>query len=178
MLHSSPRSTVSDDFRRAMRTQAASVAIVTTSHEGAFHGIAVTSFASVSMSPPSLLVCINRSSSFYERVWQTKRFLINILSDRHEHQCRVFGNPARRHERFADGEWDLVEGMPALKGARAVLCCSITNEMECGSHSTIFAAVESAALPKSSQSPLVYLDGRVVELRLDAGLAQVAAAAV
>lgn len=156
----------SDALRRAMRKLAATVSIVTTVNEGGWHGMAVTSFTSVSLSPPSILVCINSNSEFFRHVSAARKFCVNVLGDMHEEQCHVFGGSARRAERFAVGDWRVVGGLPALANAQAVLSCRTFKEVECGTHITIFASVASISLQESDAGPLVYMDGKVRQLDL------------
>ncbi len=158
---------ISNSLRQAMRTLASTVSLVTTATASGPHGIAVTSFTSVSLDPPTILVCINRGADFCGHVREAGRFCINVLSDQHEQQCQVFGSGARRSERFTAGEWSELDGMPILADARAVLACETFQEVECGSHITLFASVNRIRLPQSSTRPLVYLDGKVSALSID-----------
>lgn len=149
-----------------MRKLAATVSIVTTVNEEGWHGMAVTSFTSVSLSPPSILVCINSGSEFFRHVTAAQKFCVNVLGDMHEEQCHVFGGSARRAERFAVGDWRVMDGMPALANAQAVLSCRTFQEVECGTHVTVFGSVVSISLQESDANPLVYLDGKVRQLNL------------
>src|SRR6476661_7362851 len=67
-------------FREAMREVAAGVSIITAGRDAEWAGLTATSVTSLSLDPPTVLVCINRSASivpFLERYW---RFAINFLS--------------------------------------------------------------------------------------------------
>lgn len=153
----------------AMRKLASTVSIVTTARDEAWHGIAVTSFTSVSLAPPTILVCINRDSEFSGHVRQAGKFCVSVLGDAHEEQCNIFGSGARRAERFTTGDWRSIDGTPALADAQAILSCTTFHEVECGTHITLFASVDAISLRETLTNPLVYLDGKVRQLNI-AGL--------
>ena len=56
------------DFKSAMRRLAATVCIVSTSDEDGWHGMTATSVTSVSMDPPSVLVCVNTTATLHKDI--------------------------------------------------------------------------------------------------------------
>jgi flavin reductase (DIM6/NTAB) family NADH-FMN oxidoreductase RutF len=73
----------SADFRLAMREFASGVAIVTCSNGKERAGCTATALASLSLSPPSLVVCLERSSSTLAVLTQPRAFAVNILAAQH-----------------------------------------------------------------------------------------------
>ena len=71
----------SADFRFAMREFASGVAIVTCGEGDARAGCTATALASLSLTPPSLIVCIDRSASTLTRLRQCGAFAVNIRND-------------------------------------------------------------------------------------------------
>src|SRR4029077_10068694 len=67
------------DFRKAMRTLASAVSIVSTAHDDRRFGMTATAVCSLSMQPPTLLVCVNQSTSLHHPLLNAGRFCINIL---------------------------------------------------------------------------------------------------
>lgn len=66
---------VADLFRTSMRIAPAGVSLITARDaDGGFHGMAVTSATSLSMSPPSMLVAVNRSASVHPIISSSHRF--------------------------------------------------------------------------------------------------------
>jgi flavin reductase (DIM6/NTAB) family NADH-FMN oxidoreductase RutF len=81
-------------FRQAMRGIAGTAHLVTTSDAaGAWHGMAATAVTSVSMDPPSLLVCINRDATTRSPVEARGAFCVNVLAADHRDHCNRFGSP-------------------------------------------------------------------------------------
>ena len=56
---------VGHEFRKAMGRLTSAVSVISTAHDAVRHGITVTSVTSVSMTPPSILFCINRASRLH-----------------------------------------------------------------------------------------------------------------
>ena len=67
-------------FRRAMRRVPTGVTVVTTLKEGEPRGITVNAFASVSLDPPSLLICVNREARSYLFISSSRIFCVNVLA--------------------------------------------------------------------------------------------------
>jgi hypothetical protein len=79
------------DFRKAMRTLASAVSIVSTAYDNRRFGMTATAVCSLSMQPPTLLVCINQSTSLHHPLLSAGRFCINILHADQDELARTFG---------------------------------------------------------------------------------------
>ncbi|MBG1233856.1 flavin reductase family protein [Aestuariivirga litoralis] len=149
------------EFREAMRQLAGGVSVVTTGRGRLRTGLTATSVTSLSAEPPSLLVCINKSSSALLTLRETKTFAVNILSagqqdiaDRFAGRSGVFGAA-----RYAGADWDsLATGTPVLEGALANLDCRVENISEWNSHAIVIGRVVAIKTP-GGNSPLVYWRG-------------------
>jgi len=147
-------------FRLAMRRVASTVAIVSAQHDGEQHGTTATSVTSISMEPPSLLVCFNQASRLHHFLHEQERFCINMLHTSNLDVAKIFSSNATASERFAVGDWrQNAEGVPYLADAQASLFCGKEQEINYGSH-TIFIGRVVQALAREDISPLVYRDGR------------------
>jgi flavin reductase (DIM6/NTAB) family NADH-FMN oxidoreductase RutF len=135
-----PRDAASPEaFRDVMRELASGVALATSLFEGKRAGCAVTSLASLSLSPASLLVCLKRDSSTLRSIRASGVFAVNILADRHEALARRFASATG--ERFAEGEWGaLATGAPALRDALAVIDCRLERVFEHATHAILIGA--------------------------------------
>jgi len=155
-----PAREVGPEFQSAMRGVGASVAVVTASHDGTRSGLTATAILSLSMSPPSVIVCVNRTSSFYSNVKRLSRFGINFLSDAQEEVARKFSSGVHQDERFAAGRWTIwPDGTPRLEGAAAALLCSADREMDYGTHAVVIGLVDDV-IASSGAMPLIYQNGR------------------
>ncbi len=145
-----------DDFVAAMRRFATGVAIVTTEHEGRIHGFTVNAFASVSVSPPTVLICVNRGATAHPLIAESQRFCVNILAL----EQRALA------ERFAGGEprsrFDGVpyrigpSGSPILDGTLAHVDCALTEELTASTHTIFLGNVIDAGWREGV--PLGYFD--------------------
>ncbi len=82
---------VKSEFRNAMARMAAAVSIVTTNGPAGLAGFAATAVCSVSDSPPTLLVCLNRTASVHPAVTENGVLCVNVLSEGHQDLSRLFG---------------------------------------------------------------------------------------
>lgn len=146
-------------FRMAMRRVASTVAIVSAQRGGERHGTTATSVTSISMDPPSVLVCFNQASRLHDFLHNQDRFCINVLHTANLDIAKVFSSSATAAERFATGDWRTdADGVPYLADAQANLFCRKEQEIAYGSH-TIFIGRVLQALIREDVSPLVYRDG-------------------
>src|SRR5438874_12772186 len=101
-------------FRRACSKFATGVTIVTAlDPQGAPHGMTVNSFTSVSLSPPLVLVCIDRQTAMLDYFAVGKHFAINVLHEEHKDLSTAFSR--RGCDRFEGVEWRGGEtGVPLL----------------------------------------------------------------
>jgi flavin reductase (DIM6/NTAB) family NADH-FMN oxidoreductase RutF len=139
-----------------MRRFATGVAIVTTEHEGRIHGFTVNAFASVSVSPPTVLICVNRGATAHPLIAESQRFCVNILAL----EQRALA------ERFAGGEprsrFDGVpyrigpSGSPILDGTLAHVDCALTEELTASTHTIFLGNVIDAGWREGV--PLGYFD--------------------
>jgi flavin reductase len=151
---------IQQGFRLAMRRVCSTVAIVSAQRDGEQHGTTATSVTSISMDPPSVLVCFNQASRLHHFLHAQDRFCVNILHTANLDIAKVFSSNASSAERFATGDWRADnEGVPYLADAQANLFCAKEQEITYGSH-TIFIGRVLRALTREEVSPLVYRDGR------------------
>lgn len=145
-------------FRNAMARLGAAVNIVTTDGPAGRAGFAATAVCSVSDSPPSLLVCINRNSSAYARVMENRVVCVNVTSDAHRQLSQLFGGKTPIDERFAAATWSTLEtSSPVLDGALESFDCRIRDVFASGSHDIIVCDV--VALKESSEgASLIYFN--------------------
>lgn len=146
-----------DSFKAAMRHFPTGVTVVTSVREGQPRGLTVSSFASVSVDPPLVLICINREARSYLYISESKIFCVNILA----------GNQARLAERFAskmrDNQFEGVAfetgqtGAAILSGCVAHLECEVAEEHHAGTHSVFIGRVVACA--SRPGSPLGYYNG-------------------
>ena len=147
-----------DRFRSAMRRFTSTVTVITTGQDGQRHGMTATAVSSVSMDPPSLLVCVNRSGRLFELLESCERFCVNVLHSEHVAVSRVFAEP-NSAERFTYGDWQTsAHGIPYLADAQVTVFCAKSLAVPYGSHCVFFGNVEDIKL-RDDVAPLLYQNG-------------------
>ncbi|WP_321396061.1 flavin reductase family protein [Emcibacter sp.] len=149
---------IGDAFRQAMRRMAASVSIVTAASGEERAGATVSSVVSVSFDPLSLLVCIHKSSRFYDMINGQDSFCINLLDRRQADISDKFSRPASESDLFGTGDWQLHNGLPWLKGAQANFFLEKKETCHFGTHAIIIGEVRDIFYADEI-SPLIYLNG-------------------
>ena len=108
-------------FKGAMRRLAATVTIVTGGTSEQPGGFAATAVCSVTMEPPALLVCVNKTASLHDRLVMGSQFCVNLLHGRHAELSGIFGGKVAPAERFNHGTWGTDEaGIAYLNDARPI----------------------------------------------------------
>lgn len=147
------------DFRAAMRGVAATIHVVTLTIDGVPRGMTATAVSSLSMRPPSLLVCMNEEVSMHRAMAGVNLFRVNVLNSRQRDVARAFSDSAMRDVRFATGAWSLEgEAAPRLTDAQASLLCRSAGHHRFGTHSIFLGEVIEVHLG-GPPDPLVYVDG-------------------
>jgi flavin reductase (DIM6/NTAB) family NADH-FMN oxidoreductase RutF len=151
-----------DEFRSAMSRFASGVTIVTTrTKDAAPSGITVSAFASVSLEPPLILVCIDKRASIHNTLEEGCYFAVNILAEDQEMTSRRFAS--KEPDRFAGaGYRDGVTGAPLLDGSLACIECRVAHTYHGGDHTIIVGEVESATVAEGK--PLAYFRGGYAQL--------------
>ena len=150
---------LADSFRRAMRRVASTVNVISISVDGQPMGITATAVSSVSLNPPSLLVCINRAAAFHAPMGDMSHFRVNVLHRDQSDIARMFADRSQHALRFLSG-WELdATGTPRLVDAQATMLCRRIDSHSFGTHSIFIGVVEDAD-SREDVDPLLYLDGR------------------
>lgn len=141
-------------FKAAMSQFASGVTVVTTEYGGTQYGMTVASFASLSLHPPLVLVCIEKSVKSHDAIASAGKFGVSILA---QSQQDVSGRFASRAEdKFAGMPMRLGEsGVPLVEGALCALECRLYAQLPGGDHTIFVGEVLNAAVAHDG-APLVY----------------------
>jgi flavin reductase (DIM6/NTAB) family NADH-FMN oxidoreductase RutF len=154
---------LAEQTKLALRRLASAVAVVTCRAGPTRHAMTATAVNAMSMQPPSMIVCVNRSSAFHAAISAAGAFAINIL---HRSQVRISmdcGGSARGEDRFGFGRWSEEHGVPVLPDAQARIVCAMQERFDYGSH-TIFVGRVTAVGTHGAVDPLIYVDGHYTGL--------------
>ena len=145
-----------ETYRLAMRQFAAGVTVVTTMDSGgSWFGFTASSFIPVSMAPPLVLVCIDRSAMSFDIFDSCSHFVVSILGDRHREVAERFSR--RLADKFGGGHVITTpDGLPAVDGALSVFECESTGRHAAGDHMILIGRVYR--LQTAPGHPMVYFD--------------------
>ena len=152
------RSVTSDGFLGALRRWPSGVTVVTMGEGLQAHGLTVSAFASVSLDPPTILVCINSSSRAHQLMAKRPCFAVNILaagqSPLSDYFSRRRGVAPLENIPHHPGR---TVSCPVLDGVAALLECQVATSVCVGTHVTYFGQVTFTEV--SDRDPLLYFDG-------------------
>ena len=153
----------SDTFRSVLGRFASGITIITARDDtGQDHGMTVSAFASVSKSPPLVLIVVDHAASMHGLLLGHPRFGISILSTEQEAYSRRFADEDES-DRFAGIAYVRGDsGAVLLDDALAHLECAIAEHHDAGDHTIFIASVERAE-PRQGR-PLLYYRGGYAQL--------------
>jgi flavin reductase (DIM6/NTAB) family NADH-FMN oxidoreductase RutF len=161
----------SSDFRKAMGCFATGVTIITVDLEGEVHGMTANAFASVSLDPPLVLVCVDHSTRTHAHLHAKKRFGINVLREDQQAISEYYARVDRSHEDAeaeAGARFDRTEhGTPMLYGSLAYLECRLHSAEVAGDHTIFIAEVEDLMVREGG--PLLFFRGKYRKVGEDVG---------
>ncbi|PWE52340.1 FMN reductase [Metarhizobium album] len=153
-----------DTFRNGMSRLGSAVSVVTTRSDGERYGFTASAVCSVSDTPPTLLVCINRASSCFHAFENTRHFCVNTLMPGQEDISNVFGGKTPTQDRFAHGNWtEGVTGVPVLVNASVSFECELTNAVDEATHRILFGRVVGVR-ENEEQAALLYCMRRYIRV--------------
>lgn len=155
-----------DNFKKAMSRYASGVTIVTTIDEdGKKWGFTASSFSSLSLDPPMILVCLAETADCFEAFNQADIFSVNIIGPEHEELAYRFSK--KNVNKFSGGEFvDGQTGAPILPNSLVSMECSLYKSYPGGDHIILVGSVLNAHVGSSAAS--VWYDGQFHRLESNA----------
>lgn len=143
-------------FRNVLGHFASGVTVVTTMHRDQPYGMTVASFASVSLRPQLVLICIERAVRTHAAIDDAGKFAVNILEETQQEISTLFATRAEdKFERAAYSHGEL--GLPLLDGALATIECNVTHRLPGGDHTVFVGEIVNATTREGK--PLLYFRG-------------------
>lgn len=152
-----PTSLANETFRDVIGRFASGVTVITTTADGGDFGTTASAVSSLSMEPPMLLICLNKTSDTQAAIHKAGVFGVNILA---EDQGQVAYQFARKGQAKFDGVAIQrgMTGVPLVENALAQLECEVDETVVGGTHTVFLARVRQAA--GNDGAPLTYFRGR------------------
>jgi len=143
-------------FRDVIGRFASGVTVITTTVDDVPFGTTASAVSSLSMEPPMVLICLNKTSETQGAVLKAGAFCVNILAEGQQDLAYQF---AGKGDKFAGTGFDSgIAGIPVLRGTLAHLECRVVETVTGGTHTVFLAHVANAAGHEGT--PLTYFRGR------------------
>jgi len=144
------------NLKSAMRIYPQGVTVATTMGQGGPTGLTVSSFTSVSLEPPLVLISIAKGSALHDLFREAKAYAVNFLADDQKSVSDRFAGRTKAKDRFEGlGFLKGTSGSPIIEGVRVAIECKAWRVYEGGDHSILVGEVVSART-FNSKRPLVY----------------------
>ncbi|MES5047249.1 flavin reductase family protein [Rhizobium nepotum] len=147
---------IGDAFRATMRRFPATVTVISACRHGTDHGMTATAVTSLSMDPPSLVICLNNRTFLHDMLLEVPEFAVNILTDRQMGISEGFSGKVAPEKRFDSESWMRhPRGMMVLDTAHASVVCRRIGAVPYGTHTIFIGQVIDSRLSEAT-IPLMY----------------------
>ena len=147
----------SSEFRRVLGHFPTGVTVVTAPTGEGPVGMAIGSFASVSLDPPLVMFCPGKESATWAKMSGTDRFCVNVLGDDQTDVCGVFAS--KSEDKFAGLEWSTrISDSPVICGSIAWIDCEVYAIHDGGDHYIVVGLVKALST-ENDNGPLLFFRG-------------------
>jgi flavin reductase (DIM6/NTAB) family NADH-FMN oxidoreductase RutF len=158
-----PREVPPEEFRRTLSSFATGVTVVTTTVGGILHGMTANAFASVSLDPLLVLVCVDRTAGMHELLPRARVFAVTVLAA-DQVKLSVWFATRRRpsgQDQFDGIKWHPapITGCPVLSEGLAFVDCRLVAVHDGGDHSIFVGQVVELGSLKHDAIPLIWYGG-------------------
>ena len=144
-----------EQYKAAMGLWATGVTIVTSRAGDEVHGMTVSDFCGVSLDPPLVLICADKSSNTLGVIEKGGIFAVNLLSSEQRALSDKFASKRDEFRRFERLDCaTAVTGAPLIPGALVSFDCAVVAAHEAGDHVIFVGRVEAVIV--GSGQPLLY----------------------
>lgn len=151
---------ISEDMRHTMRLWACGVTVVTTHFGGLRSGMTASSFTSIALEPPLILVCLHKKAETCQMIGESRVFAVSLLGEDHEWLSSQFAGYTQLPEgedRFHNVSLETkVTGSPILRDAIAWMDCKVYGIQDGFTHWIFVGEVLATERMEDPVWPLVY----------------------
>ena len=149
------------EFRQALGQFATGVTVITVEKEpGEIFGMTANAFASVSLNPMLILVCVDEKAKILPLLHKKKHFGVSVLKQHQQAVSEYFAQSVQHREaeeRLAIQYRWTPSNVPVLEGTSLQLSCSVMATHAAGDHTIFVAKVEDVEIPGGE--PLLFFRG-------------------
>jgi len=146
------------DFLDAMKKTTSTVTVIASKDNQVQQAMTATSVVSLSLEPPSMLICINNEASIQSILEKGKKISINILSIEQKDLSDLCSDKAKEKLRFDGEHWDYHEDIPYSPKSVSNLFCECVDSYKYETHRIYLCKVLSL-INNDSRDPLLYHNG-------------------
>lgn len=152
------------DYRKVLGAFPTGVTVVAAVVDGRPGGLAVGSFFSVSLEPPLVGFCVQKSSSSWARIKGAGHFVVNVLGEAQDTVSNQFAS--RAEDKFEGLDWTpaVATGGPRLDGCIAHIDCTLYAVHDAGDHEIVVGLVKHLEVDRDSEGPLVFFKGKYAKI--------------
>ncbi len=145
-----------EKLKQFMRRFPQGVTVVTTSYKDRLWGITVSSFTSISLDPPLVMVSISKTAPSHEAFTNSGWFAVNLLAHDQNTVSEIFAGKVEGAEKFEKVDYSLSKnGLPLIEGVVGYLECRTWRQYEGGDHTIILGEVVDGSVTRD-EKPLLY----------------------
>jgi len=147
-----------EQFLIAMRFLASSVSVISAkdSYDNLL-AMTASSVTSLTMDPPSILVCVNQGASIHDALIKGENLCINILQKNQQEISNLCSSRKQESQRFENDFWDVTD-IPFIKNAQANIFCKVDQTLSYHTHTIVIASVFQSQTAETFNT-LMYADG-------------------
>jgi flavin reductase (DIM6/NTAB) family NADH-FMN oxidoreductase RutF len=149
------------EFLNSMREVTSAVNIVSSQYQNVKHAMTASSVVSLSLDPPSMLICVNKDAAIHDNLGKERFFCINVLSKDQVDLANLCSSKDDEDSRFNSEEWSFYENIPYNKGANANIFCRCFNSFTHTTHTVFFGEVVKV-VNNNTKDPLMYGKGKYI----------------
>lgn len=142
-------------FRNAMGRFATGVTVITTKTADEIHGMTANAFMSVSLNPKLITVSVDNRAKMHHKIKESKRFAVNILSDRQQDISMHFAGQTNEDRAI---DFGFMHEMPVIKGSLASVVCDLESSYAAGDHTLFIGKVMDIEFAEGD--PLLFYRGK------------------
>ena len=155
-------SDLTKNFLTTMRGVTSTVTVISACSIQERHAMTATSVTSLSLNPPSMLVCVNKEASIHKILDKGSSFCINILSNSQKQLAEICSNSDEGESRFQNNSWKKEDNFIFNEDSRSNILCECINTIDHTSH-TIYLGKVIKVFNDESKKSLLYGAGNYIE---------------
>ena len=156
---------IQQEFIEAMRGIAATVSVISSQNDTTRQAMTASAVTSLSLNPPSMLICVNEDASIHKLLNINNYFCINVLNSKQQDIAKICSAKEEGEFRFSTDSWLEDELAPYLEKAQANIFCKCFEKIKHSTH-TVFLGKVIKVLDNGKKDPLIYVNGDYKSIRI------------